>query len=59
MREVKTEGQIWKIINRERKNKKRVNEGIEMKEWDGFFRGLLGGVEWRVIRGIGREMGEG
>lgn len=32
VKEARTEEQIWKIINRERKNRKRVNEGIKMKE---------------------------
>lgn len=34
-----------------------MNESIEMEEWDEYFKGLLGGVEWRVIRGC-RERGE-
>lgn len=33
-----------------------MKEGIELEEWDRYFKGLLEGVEWRVRRG--REMGE-
>lgn len=40
--EAKTENQVWKIVNRERKGKKRVNKTINMEE---YFRGLIGGVE--------------
>lgn len=45
-------------MNRERRRRGGVNEGIEMKEWVGYFKSLLGGVEDRVIRGkrgAGRE----
>ena len=43
-----------------RKKKRRINERIEIKEWDEYFRGLLGGVEWRVRKGgeRGRDMDE-
>lgn len=54
------EGQVWEVVNRERRRKRKVNEGIEMKKWVNYFRGLLGGrVERRVVRGIrgnGREV---
>lgn len=30
--EVRTEEQIWEIINKERKKRKKINESIEMKE---------------------------
>ncbi|XP_076291061.1 uncharacterized protein LOC143214209 [Lasioglossum baleicum] len=48
---VKTERQVWNIVNRERKKRNRVYEGIKMEEWDEHFRGILGGVEWRVRKG--------
>lgn len=35
-----------------------MNEGIELEEWDRYFKGLLGGVEWRIRKGMGREIGE-
>lgn len=58
--EVRTEGQAWEIINRERKSKKKVNEGIEMDVWREYFMELLGGVEGRVLRGLkkGRKRDE-
>lgn len=34
---------MWKIVNRERKKRKRINEEIEIEEWDEYFRELLGG----------------
>lgn len=58
VKEARTEEQIWKIINRERKNRKRVNEGIEMKEWEIYFKELLGRVEWRVVNGAREEFRE-
>lgn len=29
-----------------------------MEEWNEYFRGLLGGVEWKTVWGKGREEGE-
>ena len=55
---VRTEGQVWKVVNRERKRRKRVNEGIKMEAWEEHFKGLLGGVEWRVRRSGRSERGE-
>lgn len=55
--EIKTEGQVWVVVGRERR-RRMVNEGISMEEWDGFFSGLLGGVEGRVVRGTGRGVRE-
>lgn len=52
------QGQVWKMVGREKKRRRRVNEGISMEEWDGFFRGLLGGVEGGVARGMGRGIRE-
>lgn len=34
----------WRVVNKGRKRRERVNEEIKM-EWDEYFRGLLGGVE--------------
>ncbi|KAL6429518.1 hypothetical protein ACFW04_008298 [Cataglyphis niger] len=44
VREIKTEGQVWELVNRERRRKRKVNEDISMKEWDRYFRNLLGGL---------------
>lgn len=31
VRETKTENKVWKIINRERRKRKRVDQGIQMR----------------------------
>lgn len=52
MERARTERQIWKIINRERKkggNRGRVNKSIEMGEWDSYFK-MLRRVERRIKR---------
>jgi len=55
--EATRESEVWEIINKERK-RRRINEGIGMSEWREQFMRVLGGVEERVVRGNGREMGE-
>lgn len=50
-KEVRTQKQVWKVINRQRRRKVEVNKEIRMEEWDKYFRRLLGGLE--------REGGEG
>lgn len=40
VKKAKTESQVWKIVNRERIKKKWVNEGIELKKWGRYFKGL-------------------
>lgn len=56
---VKRERKVWELINRERKKRARINEGIEMEEWKEYFMGLLeGGVEGRVVMD-GRDRREG
>lgn len=56
----KTEGEVWKIVNRGRKKRQEVNETIEIKEWDRYYREMLGGMDWRVggERERGRERDE-
>lgn len=49
--EAKQEGQIWEVVNKEKKRRKEVNREIGMEEWKEYFRGLLGGVEGRVLLG--------
>jgi len=44
---VRKEGKVWKIVNRIRKRRKRVNENIEEEEWKEYFIGLLEG-SWRI-----------
>ncbi|KYN22005.1 hypothetical protein ALC57_05605 [Trachymyrmex cornetzi] len=47
----KREGQVWEIVNGEKKKWKGINKAIEMREWEKYFKELLGGVERRVVRG--------
>jgi len=49
------EGQVWEVVNRERRKKRYANDGIEMGDWVDYFMGLLGGVEGRVVRGMRGE----
>lgn len=42
MEGARTEGQVWKIVNRERCRRRRINEGIKIEEWEEYFRELLG-----------------
>lgn len=50
--ETRTEGQVWRVVNRERKKWKGINRDIEMEEWEEYFRELLG-VEGRMMKGEG------
>ena len=42
------EVEIWKIINRERKRRKRINLDLDMVKWKKYIMELLGGVENRI-----------
>ncbi|XP_070522902.1 golgin subfamily A member 6-like protein 22 [Cardiocondyla obscurior] len=46
--QAKTKGDVWKIVNKGRKERRGVDEKIEIREWKEYFRGVLGGIEWRV-----------
>lgn len=51
-KEVKKEGEVWELVNRERRRgRKRINEDIEMEEWKEYFMKIHGGVENKVVRG--------
>ncbi|XP_067214151.1 uncharacterized protein [Linepithema humile] len=56
--EARRESEVWEIVNRERRRRKRVNEGIGMLDWKEHFMRILGGVEGRVVRG-GERSGQG
>lgn len=56
---MRRKSKVWELINRERKGRKGINEGIEMKEWREYFRNLLGGVEERIIAEGSGEREEG
>jgi len=57
-REVKREGDVWELLNKERRKRRGINEGIDQEKWKEYFMDLLGGVETRVRLGGGREGGE-
>lgn len=50
-RNAKTEGQVWDMVNRERKRWSGISGRIKKGEWVKYFREILGGVEGRVVRG--------
>ena len=56
--EANTERKVWEIINRDRKSRKKINEGIKEEEWREYFMSLLGGVEEKVVKGKGKEKRE-
>lgn len=58
VREIKKEGQVWEVMNRERVKRRRINEGTVMGEWDRYFREFLGEVEGKVVRGERRGVRE-
>ncbi|XP_024876545.1 vicilin-like seed storage protein At2g18540 [Temnothorax curvispinosus] len=55
--EARRESEVWEIVNRERRKRRGIEEGIEEEEWKKYFMQLLGGVEGRVKMGEdeGRE----
>jgi len=40
-RKARTEGQVWEVVNRERKRRKGVGGEIKEKEWVEYFKGVL------------------
>lgn len=51
------EGEMWKIVNKGKKKRKRIEEGIKEDDWKAHFMRLLGGVKHRIKieDGAGRE----
>lgn len=51
------EREIWKIVNKGKKKKKRIEEGIKEDDWKAHFMRLLRGVKHRIKieDGAGRE----
>lgn len=45
--EVRREGEVWEVVNRERerKKRKRINKSIEWEEWKEHFREIVGSSE--------------
>ncbi|XP_043271213.1 golgin subfamily A member 6-like protein 1 [Venturia canescens] len=52
---IRTEGQVWEVVNRGRKKRKGVNKKIRREEWDRYFREGLGGVTERIVRWVERR----
>lgn len=50
LKEIKTEVEAWKYVNRFRKRKREVCKGIRIEEWKRYFMELLGGTEVREER---------
>lgn len=48
-RKVRMEGQVWEVVNREKRKRRKVNGEIKMGEWEEYFRRMLGGVDNRVV----------
>ncbi|XP_070521639.1 arginine and glutamate-rich protein 1-like [Cardiocondyla obscurior] len=55
---IRTEEKVWKIVNKGRKKRKEIEEKIKIKEWDEYFRKILGGVERRVGGELSKEKEE-
>ncbi|XP_020298200.1 vicilin-like seed storage protein At2g18540 [Pseudomyrmex gracilis] len=49
IRSIRTEEEAWRYINKYRKKRERVDEGIELHTWNEHFMELLGGTKERVI----------
>lgn len=52
IKEIRTKGQVWEVVNAERRRSARINNGILMYKWEGYFKELLQGVSWKVVRGM-------
>lgn len=57
--EAKRVNELWEIVNKERRARKRVSENIEMEVWKEHFMRLRRGVECRVVKGERRGEGAG
>lgn len=55
--EVKKESEVWELINRQRKKRVGINEGIGLEEWKEYFMELLGGLRegWSWVGGVERK----
>ena len=47
--QARTEIEVWKIVNRGRKRREKVEDSIQLKQWKIFFMEGLSGVEWKVV----------
>lgn len=58
--EIKRKGEVWNLINRERKKKIKTKGGhkderIGMEKWKEHFIKVLGGIEKKIVDGWGKE----
>ncbi|XP_076248106.1 uncharacterized protein LOC143187781 [Calliopsis andreniformis] len=58
IKNIRTEAEAWKYINRYRKRRENINETIEVDRWKKHFMELLGGKEDRVTLNLEGEEGE-
>lgn len=50
MKDTRREAEIWEIVNKERRKRKRIDKAIKKEEWKEYFMGLLDRVKERVMR---------
>ncbi|XP_046145405.1 vicilin-like seed storage protein At2g18540 [Osmia bicornis bicornis] len=53
--EARTDREVWRIVNRERKKREQVHANIKEDEWKIHFMNLLGGTEEKVVMGGERK----
>ena len=56
--EAKTEGEVWRVVNKERKRGKGVNKKIVAEEWREYFMRILGGAEDKTAEERGGRRAE-
>jgi len=49
--QVRRESDVWDIVNKGRKRRKAIDDGIEEEEWKEHFMRILGGVDHRIREG--------
>lgn len=42
---MRNEEQVWEFVNKARKKRRDITEKLDVKEWKGYFKGLLEGKE--------------
>ena len=45
IKNIKTEGKVWKFINRMRKKKEGISEKVERREWRDYFKEMFNGSD--------------
>jgi len=53
--QVRRESDVWDIVNKGRKRRKEIDDGIEEEEWKEYFMRVLGGVDHKIRKGEWRE----